>query len=270
LASIEIARHLDIQIGIPFREGRPHPAPAIGVTRCKVALMPVVHLLSHDLDADPRDDRALEALLDSSERARAARFAFPHLQRRYRVGRAALRCALGVWTGRPPASLVFETGPQDKPALAGGPAFNVSHSQNQWLLGITPHGRLGIDVELLRRVGDLEAMARHSFAADECAAVLAMPLSERDRAFLEMWTRKEALVKALGGGLSIPLKAFSVALAERPGSLLERLELIGEEAGHWCIRPVSVLPGSPEAVAAIALDAPAVELAWLAPDAVFA
>jgi 4'-phosphopantetheinyl transferase len=177
---------------------------------------------------------------------------------------------LGAWTGRSPASLVFETGPQGKPALPGGPAFNVSHSEGRWLLGVTPHGRLGIDVELLRRVGDLEAMARHSFAADECAFVLAMPSAERDRAFLDLWTRKEALVKALGGGLSIPLKAFSVALADRPGSLLERLELIGEEASDWCVRPVSGLFGSPEAIAAIALDAPAVELAWPAPDAVFA
>jgi 4'-phosphopantetheinyl transferase len=237
---------------------------------CENLAVATIHLLSHDLDTDPRDNRALDALLDPCERARVARFAFPHLQRRYRVGRAALRCALSIWTGHPPASFLFEIGPQGKPTLPNGPAFNVSHSEGQWLLGVTPHGRLGVDVELLRPVGDLAAMARHSFAADECAAVLAVPLPDRDRAFLEMWTRKEALVKALGGGLSIPLKAFSVALAERPGSLLERLELIGEEAGHWCIRPVSVLPGSPEAVAAIALDAPAVELAWLAPDAVFA
>jgi 4'-phosphopantetheinyl transferase len=270
LASIEIARHLDIQIGIPFREGRPHPAPAIGITRCKVALMPVVHLLSHDLDTDPRDDRALDALLDPSERACAARFSFPHLQRRYRVGRATLRCALGAWTGRPPASLVFDYGPEGKPVLPGGPAFNVSHSEGQWLLGVTPHGRLGIDVELLRPVIDLAALARHSFAADECAAVLAVPPAGRDRAFLEIWTRKEALVKALGGGLSIPLKAFSVALAETPGSLLERLALEGEEVGDWCVRPVSGLSGDPAVVAALALDAPEIELAWLAPDTVFA
>lgn len=231
--------------------------------------MLTLQLLSHDLDADPRDDRDLDAVLDPAERARAARFAFPHLQRRYRVGRATLRCALGAWTGQPPGSLVFELGPQGKPALPGGPAFNVSHAAGRLLLAIAPQGRLGVDIELLHPVEDLEAIARHNFADDEREAVLATPTADRDRAFLEIWTRKEALIKALGGGLSIPLQAFSVCLATNPGSLLHRLDLPGETPADWCLRAVSDVPGAPEAVAALALDVPDWQLEWLPASAAF-
>ena len=71
------------------------------------------------------------------------------------------------------------------------------------------------------------------------------------------------LIKALGGGLSIPLKSFSVSLAEGPGSVLQRLEHEGESVGGWCVCPVTNLPGVPDAVAALALDAPSCKIEWL-------
>ncbi|MCC5870723.1 MAG: hypothetical protein JJU27_19665, partial [Gammaproteobacteria bacterium] len=140
-----------------------------------------VAVLTHDLGTDPRSDEALDAVLDPTERARAERFVFPPLRRRYRVTHAVLRCALGHWVGQPPGALRFEIGPHGKPALPGGPAFNLSHSANRLLLGITATGRLGIDVELLRPIDELEAMARRNFAADECAILMACPEAERSR-----------------------------------------------------------------------------------------
>ncbi|MCC5863194.1 MAG: 4'-phosphopantetheinyl transferase superfamily protein [Gammaproteobacteria bacterium] len=227
-----------------------------------VALSPgVIQLLSHDLDADPRSDGELDALLSTEERARAERFAFPRLRRRYRVGRAVLRCALARSTGLTPAELSLVIGPQGKPALAGGPAFNLSHSEGLLLLGLTLEGRLGVDVEWPRPLDDLEGLARYSFAEDECRAVLALAGEAREQAFLETWTRKEALLKALGGGLSLPLKACSVRLGTPEGSLLTRLELPGEQRADWWLRPVVGLPGG--AVAAVALDRQASRLAWL-------
>ena len=231
--------------------------------------MNMVSLLSHDLDTDPRDDRELDALLAAGERVRAASFKFPHLRRRYRVGRATLRCALGARTGRPPSSLALETGPQGKPALRNGPVFNASHAAGRLLLAIAPEGRLGVDIELLHRVDDLEAISRQNFAEDEREAVLATPLAERDRAFLEIWTRKEALIKAIGGGLSIPLRSFSVSLVTRPGSLLHRLDLPGETPAQWCLRAVADVPGAPEAAAALAFDVPDWQIEWLPPSAAF-
>jgi len=230
---------------------------------------PVVSLLWHDLDTDPRSDRELDAILDATERARAERFAFPQLRRRYRVGRAVLRSLLGAWMDRPPARVAFALGPQGKPTLRSGPAFNVSHSGGQLLIGITPSGRLGVDVELLRPIDDLAATARHSFAVDEREGLLALPAAEQARGFLSIWTRKEALIKALGGGLSIPLQAFSVsrpngAMAASGAGLastLIRLELPGEHAADWCVASCAGAAGT---LAAIALDVPACEVRRLA------
>ncbi len=227
-----------------------------------------IQLLSHDLDADPRSDLDLDALLSREECARAERFAFPRLRRRYRVGRAVLRCVLARVTGRPPAALVFSHGAQGKPALAHGPSFNLSHSEGVLLLGVSGHGRLGVDVECLRRLDDLVALAHYSFAADECRAVLALTGEAREQAFFETWTRKEALLKALGGGLSLPLKACSVALGAPAGTLLARLELPGERLADWWLRPVEGLPEG--AVGAVALDRPGVEQVWLPGDYAFA
>jgi 4'-phosphopantetheinyl transferase len=86
------------------------------------------------------------------------------------------------------------------------------------------------------------------------------PPGKRDQAFLEIWTRKEALVKALGGGLSIPLSLFSVALGQPDGNLLKRLDLSGESSSGWCVRSI---PDVPHAIAAVALDAPDFEFEWL-------
>lgn len=227
-----------------------------------------IQLLSHDLDADPRSDAELDALLTMDERARAERFAFARLRRRYRVGRAVLRCALARITGGPPAGLAFVSGPQGKPALADGPAFNLSHSEGLLLLGVAAEGRLGVDVECPRRLDDLEGLARYSFADDECRAVLALDEAAREQAFLQTWTRKEALLKALGGGLSLPLKACSVRLGSPSGSLLARLDLPGERVADWWLRPVEGLPGG--AVAAVALDRPGAGQVWLSKEYAFA
>ena len=233
----------------------------------QLSASPAIQLLTHDLDADPRSDQALDAVLDATERVRAERFAFPLLRRRYRVAHAVLRCTLGHWMGQAPAGLRFEFGPQGKPTLPGGPAFNLSHSANRLLLGITVTGRLGIDMEILRPIDELEAMARQNFAADECAAVMACPHAERSRVFLNIWTRKEALIKAVGGGLSIPLQSFSVASYESCSNALERLDLPGEHRADWCVRRIDGVPGG---VAALALDAFSCTLHWLAAENAFA
>lgn len=227
--------------------------------------MVAIHLLCYDLDADTRGEAELGAILHLSEVVRANRFVFPHLQRRYRVGRAVLRAALAHFTGIAPASFELEFGPQGKPMLPGGPSFNVSHSEGRLLLAITSKGRIGVDIEIRREVGDLEALARANFAPDEAAMVLAAPKSERDQAFLETWTRKEALVKALGGGLSIPLNSFSVAGGQSDGNLLRRLDIPGEDLLAWSLYAI---PGIPSAVASVALDAPDLAFEWLPPEVI--
>ena len=116
---------------------------------------------------------------------------------------------------------------------------------------------------MLPTVDDIDLLARRSFSVDEVTSVLKLPKTDREYAFLTIWTHKEALIKVLGGSLSIPLTSFSVSLADGPGNMLQRLELEGEAVAEWCICPVTSLPGIPNAVAALALDAPSCKIEWL-------
>ncbi len=163
-------------------------------------------------------------MLDAAERARAQRFHFELHRRRFAHGRGMLRHVLGHMLGLAPARLRFHAGPQGKPGLdtgaIGGPPgvaldFNLSHSAQWMLLGLSDGAALGVDVEVPRHVPELRAIAQSHFAAAERQELLSMPVEWQQDAFFACWTRKEAFVKALGGGLSLPLDGFEVSL--RPG-----------------------------------------------------
>jgi 4'-phosphopantetheinyl transferase len=176
-----------------------------------------VHLWSIPLDpAEPWFPMWGESLSDE-ERQRAERFLHAHDRRRYTVAHAALRLLLARYTGVDIHALRFAAGPQGKPALAGAGApaisFNLSHSGELALVAVSTPARLGVDVEQLRPIDDAGTIARSFFAAAEEAALAAVPPADRDRAFLTCWTRKEAFIKALGGGLSIDLASFEVSFS---------------------------------------------------------
>jgi 4'-phosphopantetheinyl transferase len=221
-----------------------------------------VHLLLHDLDADRSSEAELDSLLDGAERARGERFVQAIHRRRFRVGRAMLRRTLASWTGVPAARIAFQYGPNGKPEMRDGPAFNVSHSEGTLLIGVVERGRLGVDIEVLRPIGDRMALAEANFARDEVRALERVPLAEQDEAFLGIWTCKEAFIKAVGDGLSIPLRSFCVA----PGHAGNALESLNAETlgyggrNDWNIRRV---PLASAHSAAVAIDARDCRVAWL-------
>jgi 4'-phosphopantetheinyl transferase len=150
-------------------------------------------------------------VLDAEERARADRYRVEDDRRRSIVARGTVRTLLGRRLGREPRDLGFVEGPQGKPALIGGELeFNVSHSGDRVAIAIAEGGPVGIDIEVEQpRTTDLVVLARRYFSPVEALAVEnaadgAIPL------FFTIWTAKEAVIKAVGGGLSIQLASFSV------------------------------------------------------------
>lgn len=118
---------------------------------------------------------------------------------------AALRIALGIYLDRPPESLAFALGPGGKPELAG-PAgrdvhFSLSHSGDRCVIAVSAEGPVGVDVEEVREVPELEGIVRSRFAPGEAAEILALSGEQRLRAFYHCWTRKEAYLKATGAGI---------------------------------------------------------------------
>jgi 4'-phosphopantetheinyl transferase len=169
-----------------------------------------------DLVLSPSQVDRCDAVLDAAERARADRFLRPADRARFRASHAALRLVLGDALGLAPADVEFAAGAGGKPELAGparGAAdFNLSHSGGRALIGLTRGAAIGVDVEAVRPIADALRIAAAHFAADEVTALAGAPRSAVERRFFGLWTRKEAVVKALGSGLSLPLDRFSVSV----------------------------------------------------------
>lgn len=195
-----------------------------------------VQLWKFDLDELWQEEAA--DLLAVDERDRARRYRFGLHRRRFITGRAVVRSVLGAYLDEDPRRLSFEYGRQGKPSLRGPTdlVFNLSHSANLALLAVGRRAPLGVDVERIREIPELEAIARQTFSDREAAAVLRASGQQRRVRFFQCWTRKEAFVKALGGGLSIPLRAFDVSLEPQP----RLLSVPGHqmEPQHWTMRQV--------------------------------
>lgn len=180
--------------------------------------------------ADPR-------CLSPDETMRMNRFVYPEHQHAFLAARSGLRHVLGRITDTAPDELVFSYGPQGKPALAQGPSFNLSHSKKLACLAVHPTTVLGADIEGFREIE--EGVAERFFSAAEYAALQELSGGAKEAGFFRCWTRKEAVVKALGGGLSIPLDAFDVTL-DASGAQLTRLESAYGNASDWALAPFQV------------------------------
>ncbi len=187
-------------------------------------------------------------LLDDDERARAARFVFERDRRRFVAAHAGLRRLLGAHLGREPAALRFEAGEFGKPWLRDEPrcAFSLSHSGDEALLALCDDGEIGVDLEALRGVRDIDALARQCLAPAELVAFGATPEAERELAFLRAWTRKEACLKALGTGLQVAPTAVETGL-----DALDRRVAV-EMPGGVCAIAVATLVPMPGWIAAVA------------------
>jgi 4'-phosphopantetheinyl transferase len=206
------------------------------------------------------DAERFGALLSGPELQRLERFRFADHRRRFQIGHGALRTILGGYLRTDPAQVEFAQGPRGKPyvdAVAGskaGPYFNLSHSGKLALIGIA-HVEVGVDLEKVRHLESLTEIARRHFSEVEFEALDALQGEARQLAFYRCWTRKEAYIKALGEGLSMPLDTFDVSLCEAPEFLACRDGR--EDPRNWSM--LDVTP-SPEFVAAAALRARTVKL----------
>lgn len=189
------------------------------------------------------DGDAFRALLSPAELERIERFRFADHRRRYQIGHGALRLVLAGYTNQSPERIEFVHGPRGKPYLAGappgqprGPFFNLSHSGKLAVIAVAGV-ELGVDLEKERHLESLTEIARRHFSETEFAALDALAGDERRRAFYRCWTRKEAYIKALGEGLSMPLDAFDVSVGEEPRFLACRDGR--EDPVHWSILDVA-------------------------------
>jgi len=187
------------------------------------------------LDPPAPEVERLRRLLSPDEHERAGRFRFDVHRRRYIVGRGALRRLLGAYLGTAPAGLRFGYGPKGKPGLPDWPGlgFNLSNSEDLALAGFCRGKEIGVDVEYLKEMDDLETIATRFFSVPEVADLATVPPERKKEAFFNCWTRKEAYLKAVGEGLSAPLDSFVVTLVPGEPPRMLSLEGSAERAAPW-------------------------------------
>ena len=166
-------------------------------------------VLLHGVPAGPRQ---AEEWLSDAERERAARFRSGDLRGRHVASRLALRGILGHCLGVRPNHVAFETLPRGKPRLADSSQleFNRAHSGDLMLLAVTRDMPVGIDVERIRPINDALGIARRFFTRREAQWLEQRDPGDADQAFFRLWTRKEAILKASGEGISNTLATLEL------------------------------------------------------------
>lgn len=236
------------------------PPAALGLTAGEV------HVWRADLPVHRTRLAALGRLLSDDEQARAARFRFARDRDRYVLARSLLRAILGRYLAIPPEQIRFAYGANGKPAIASpedaGLRFNVSHSHDLALYAVCRALEVGVDVERIRLDIDCEQLARDIFSPNEVDVLLSLPASSRVAAFFRGWTLKEAYLKAHGGGLSLPLEGFDVALTPGTPAALLATRPDATEAAGWTLATLDPGPGY---AAALAVEAPLAAIhCWVA------
>jgi len=152
--------------------------------------------------------------LKPDELARATRFRFEKDRRAFVLRHGVLRQMLGAYLGLAPGQVEFVLGDHGKPRLSNPYSdrlvFSLSVSWPLVLLAFSPTQAVGVDVEQIRPMEDAPGIAQAHFTPNEQAAIRSAPTDAAQAQFFRLWTRKEALLKALGAGFSLPLSSFDV------------------------------------------------------------
>jgi len=197
--------------------------------------------------------KELTHLLSDDERERAGRYVFERDRRRYIAGRAFLRSLLSAYLKEPPASIVFKYSHRGKPGLQSAGyendlQFNFSNAADWALAAVCRNHLVGIDLEQVHPMPDEDDFARQFFCPSEIALLRSRMGAEKLKTFFELWTCKEALLKAMGDGLTRPINEVEVLL-ENGTARLVSISGDQEYAERWRLALFQPAPGFQAALA---------------------
>ncbi|HEY9662619.1 MAG TPA: 4'-phosphopantetheinyl transferase superfamily protein [Allocoleopsis sp.] len=219
-----------------------------------------VHLWQVNLDLPEDCVEQLIPLLSADEQLRAGRFAQVRLQHRFIVGRGILRLLLASYLKMAASEVAFVYGKHGKPDLAPSAplpiGFNVSHSHQLALYAMTFDRTIGVDLEQMRPMSNVEQLAQRFFSAQEYEFLKTVPSHLRSEVFFRLWTCKEAYLKATGEGLA-GLQQVEVTLAlDSPQAALQ---IQGQPNFDWTLMEFQ---SDPEYRAALAVAGRVEELGY--------
>jgi len=216
------------------------------------------HVWLADLEVDEETHGRLRSALGQTEIERSSRFRFARDRDRFIVRRGVLREILGHYLGMPPERVRFRSTRFGKPILdleaqVRDLRFNLSHSHGLALVGITRDREIGVDIERIVPERADRQVAERFFAPGEIAALQDFAGRAWVECFFHCWTRKEAYVKALGEGLSLPLDRFEVSVVPSLPPDSPAVRGIAGERERWRLENIGV---GREYVAAAVVERP--------------
>lgn len=209
----------------------------------------VIHLWVAPLDVSATEVSSFANVISPDEIQRARRFYFESDRRRFIVTHGLLRTLLGWVLTIAPAQVQLCYGPNGKPAMSEAHGdrsirFSLAHSHDLALIGITRGREIGVDIEQIIPMQDLEGIGHQCLSDQERTALDSLSVSDRNAAFFTYWTRKEALVKAIGTGLTFPLCQLDTSAGSRsPISIINAPQQNQEDQGeptYWLVQDLNV------------------------------
>lgn len=202
-----------------------------------------VMVFQQSLRVSAQELQEYRQLLSADEKDRANRFVQEKDQRKFIVARGRLRQLIGEYMGISPKQLMFTYNSYGKPEIKSKSSilhFNLSHSNEMAVYVLSASFEVGIDIEYLKPHIEIEEIAKRFFSVNESTALIALPAEQKLLAFYQCWTRKEALLKALGEGLSFPLDKCEVSLA--PGKPARIISIQDSEilAAEWYMQSFGI------------------------------
>jgi 4'-phosphopantetheinyl transferase len=224
-----------------------------------------IHLWRSNLALPTEKIEELALILSTDEQIRANKFRFPKHRNRFIVARATLRKILGNYLQIDPKELLFKYSSRGKPELDNNESeqqiqFNLSHSEDLALYGFTYELQIGVDLEYLRSICDVEKIAQRFFSSREYNIINnSISDQEKQKLFLQIWTGKEAYLKATGEGLGNSLDGISIEIIKDEGVRLSSIKDDAQLAARWKL--YSFIP-EPNYLASLAVEANNWELSY--------
>lgn len=213
-----------------------------------------VHVWRDDLSVPAPERWARGQSLSPDERAQADRISAIARREAFVRGRSALRFLAGQYLHMPASAVpvrILESGKPivDRPDPNGQLSVSVSHSGSLLAVAFTRAGDLGVDVEVEDASVDRAAVARRFFSDAEAAGLANLHPAVQVSAFFALWVRKEALLKAIGDGLSTPLSEVEFAVSSTAEPTLLQVPSAYGAVSEWTVCGIAPCPGTPGAVA---------------------
>jgi 4'-phosphopantetheinyl transferase len=198
---------------------------------------------------DPR----MTGPLSEQEKQRAACFIRQKDRQRYCFSHGMLRTVLAYYLSVDPQRIVFKNNSYGKPSLWHAVTqpdicFNMAHSENMVAVAVTCRASVGIDVEFIRELQDAHQIVTRNFSPEEQRYITGSAEKEFKDRFFTCWTLKEAFIKAIGMGLSHPLKTFNIVDSHTGTPISGWVTLQGSTDIKWYQLPFRPLPNYRAAV----------------------